>query len=360
MSLAQIGEFSFIIAGLGVALKATREDLYSIAITVSALTTLLTPWLVRASGPAANWVDRRAPKSLQTFSTLYASWLESLRAAPAEVTRRSVVRRLVWLLLADAVLLACIVAVTAAWLEPAALTAQREAGFPPSVAAAVVLAAATLLCVPFALGAVRVARKLGVTLADAVFPGPDVSRADNAAAPRRALVVTVQLAAVLLVAIPVAAVAQQFAGTWIVAAAVVLLLAAMWTVFWRTAADLQGHVRAGSQVILEAIGAQIRRDPEHHPAVTLAMVRPLLSGLGEPVAVQLDADSPAVGKTLADLNLRGVTGATVLAVSRGERGEGVVPTADETLRAGDVLALAGTHEAVSAARALLAGRRDAG
>ena len=45
----------------------------------------------------------------------------------------------------------------------------------------------------------------------------------------------------------------------------------------------------------------------------------------------------------------------MLAVSRGEKGEGMVPTANEVLREGDVLALAGTHEAVAAAVSLLAG-----
>ena len=43
LSLAQIGEFSFIIAALGLALHATGEFLYPVAVAVSALTTLLTP-----------------------------------------------------------------------------------------------------------------------------------------------------------------------------------------------------------------------------------------------------------------------------------------------------------------------------
>ena len=69
--------------------------------------------------------------------------------------------------------------------------------------------------------------------------------------------------------------------------------------------------------------------------------------------MRLAADSYAVGKTLADLNLRGLTGATVLACLRD--GEGVlVPTGHETLQPDDVLALAGAHEAIDAARALLA------
>src|SRR5262249_276910 len=59
MSLAQIGEFSFIIAGLGMSLNATRDFLFPVAVTVSAVTTLITPWLIRFSGPAASYVDRK-------------------------------------------------------------------------------------------------------------------------------------------------------------------------------------------------------------------------------------------------------------------------------------------------------------
>jgi CPA2 family monovalent cation:H+ antiporter-2 len=59
-----------------------------------------------------------------------------------------------------------------------------------------------------------------------------------------------------------------------------------------------------------------------------------------------------VGRTLAELNLRGATGATVLTVAHTD-GSFVVPSAGDVLREGDVLALAGSHEAVEAARRLL-------
>src|SRR6185436_8401015 len=57
MSLAQIGEFSFIIAGVGLSTGATREFLYPVAVAVSAITTLTTPWLIRAAPWAASYVD---------------------------------------------------------------------------------------------------------------------------------------------------------------------------------------------------------------------------------------------------------------------------------------------------------------
>ena len=53
MSLAQIGEFSFIIAVLGARLGATGEFLYPVTVGVSVVTSLATPWLIRAAGPAA-------------------------------------------------------------------------------------------------------------------------------------------------------------------------------------------------------------------------------------------------------------------------------------------------------------------
>jgi CPA2 family monovalent cation:H+ antiporter-2 len=353
MSVAQIGEFSFIIAGLGVSMAATREFLYPVAVAVSALTTLTTPWLIRASGPVANWVDRKSPKALQTFAALYGSWLESLRNAPAQKTTRMVVRRLVRLLLADAALLATVVAVTAAWFDEATAFVADSVGVSRSAAPAVVVAAAAALCVPFALGAVRVARKLGATLAAAAFPAADGKHLDLAAAPRRALVVTVQLAATLLVGAPVVVLAEPFVPPWIAVAAVASILAVLGFVFWRTAADLQGHVRAGAQVIVEALAAQSRGTRNHAATPTLDPVHALLPGLGEPVPVRLDAASPAVGRTLAELNLRGVTGATVLAITRGDEGAGIAPAAQERLRAGDVLAIAGAHDAVERARALL-------
>jgi CPA2 family monovalent cation:H+ antiporter-2 len=77
-----------------------------------------------------------------------------------------------------------------------------------------------------------------------------------------------------------------------------------------------------------------------------------MPGLGVPVPVRLDEASVAVGKTLAQLNLRGITGASVLAIARGEGGV-IVPMASEVLRSGDVLALAGTRDAIAAATDLL-------
>ncbi len=62
MSLAQIGEFSFIIATLGVSLKVTSDFLYPIAVAVSAITTFTTPYLIRSSDTFYQWLEKRLPE----------------------------------------------------------------------------------------------------------------------------------------------------------------------------------------------------------------------------------------------------------------------------------------------------------
>ncbi|HEX8438439.1 cation:proton antiporter [Archangium sp.] len=355
LSLAQIGEFSFIIAGLGLTLNATGQFLYPVAVAVSAITTLTTPFLIRASGPVANWVDRKLPKPLQTFATLYGSWVENLRAAPPRQTSGARIRRMVKFLLVDAALLGMLVIGTSVSLGRLSTAIESRIGLSASVARLLGLGLAIFLALPFCVGVVRLARALGVLLAETALPPmAPAGRVDMAAAPRRALVVTLQLASVLAVGAPLVAITQPFLRGFQGAAVLLLLLVVLGVAFWRSATNLQGHVRAGSQVIVEALATQSRGKSEQRPGEPLREIQQILPGLGEPTPVRLEDSSPAVGRTLAELNLRGMTGATVLAIRRADAGA-LIPTAHEPLRAGDVLALAGTHEAIDAARAVLEG-----
>jgi CPA2 family monovalent cation:H+ antiporter-2 len=351
MSLAQIGEFSFIIAGLGLALGATRDFLYPVAVAVSALTTLTTPWLIRASGATANSVDRRLPRALQTVAALYGSWIEGLGSAPQERTRGAAVRRLVRLLGGDALILAAIAIGAATSFDRIVELLRHQLGVGTPVLRWLVVVAAVVLAAPFAAGVVRVARQLGVVLAGAVLLEAPAGRIDPAAAPRRVLIGAIQLTIVLLVGAPLVAVTQPFLPGPQAAGALVMLLVALAVAFWRGATNLQGHVRAGAQVIAEVLRSQASgaRPADRQ---SLEQVEALLPGMGGPVALALSPTSPAVGRSLAQLNVRGLTGATVLEIHRSDE-DVLVPGADVVLRAGDVLALAGSREAIEAACRLL-------
>jgi CPA2 family monovalent cation:H+ antiporter-2 len=348
MSLSQIGEFSFLIVGLGISLGAVRDFLYPVAVSVSAVTALTTPWMIRASGPVSAWVDRRLPQALQTFVALYGSWIDGLRAPGPRKTR---LQRQVRLLLGDAVLLSAVLILSSRFFFDA-VSWLRARGLGETPAKVVVMAAAIALATPFLIGIVRLIGALAIGLAAQALPAAAPGRVDLAAAPRRALVVALQLAAALALGLPLLAVARAFlppAPTAILFAATYVFLAVR---LWRSVSQLQGHVRAGAQV-LAAVFSQARGAAAAAGENPELMVGQVLPGLGSPVRFTLSQGGPAVGRTLASLNLRGTTGATVLAISRGADGV-LVPTGHEELRAEDVLALAGTHEAVEAARRLLA------
>lgn len=63
LSLSQIGEFSFIIATMGLTLKVTGPQLYPIAVAVSALTAFTTPYMIKLSGPFYGWLSNNLPQN---------------------------------------------------------------------------------------------------------------------------------------------------------------------------------------------------------------------------------------------------------------------------------------------------------
>lgn len=63
-SMAQIGEFSFIIASLGLSLGVIGKFLYPVVVAVSVITTFLTPYMIRLSTPAYNRLETHLPKGI--------------------------------------------------------------------------------------------------------------------------------------------------------------------------------------------------------------------------------------------------------------------------------------------------------
>src|SRR5687768_15628755 len=104
MSLAQIGEFSFIIASLGLTLNVTSKFLYPIAVAVSALTTLLTPYLIKSADRVESWIDRVAPRAITNYLDVYTAWVGQLGGQRATSLAGNLVRRWFWQMALNAVL----------------------------------------------------------------------------------------------------------------------------------------------------------------------------------------------------------------------------------------------------------------
>lgn len=101
MSLSQIGEFSFIIATLGMTLNVTSDFLYPIVVAVSAVTTFTTPFMVKFSTPFSEYLEKKLPrkwiKKIERYSAnaqsikLVSNWQIVVRAFLTQVIIHSVI-----------------------------------------------------------------------------------------------------------------------------------------------------------------------------------------------------------------------------------------------------------------------------
>lgn len=116
-SLTQIGEFAFIIATLGQSLGVLDATIYPIVVAVSVLTTFTTPYFIKLSGPACNFVERHLPARLGYLVDRYQRNAVRDEAHAHNLWRKTVVRY-VRLMLVYAVVLIAIRMVAGMYLRP--------------------------------------------------------------------------------------------------------------------------------------------------------------------------------------------------------------------------------------------------
>lgn len=78
LAVTPLGEFSFILASLGVGAKVMPESFYPLAVGASLLTSLAAPMLIRRSEAIADAVEVRLPKALREWIEFYHGWLDRL------------------------------------------------------------------------------------------------------------------------------------------------------------------------------------------------------------------------------------------------------------------------------------------
>jgi CPA2 family monovalent cation:H+ antiporter-2 len=346
MSLAQIGEFSFIIAGAGLATGATRDFLYTLAIAVSAVTTFLTPYLIRGSIPLAEFVTARLPRPLKVLVALYDSWFERIRIAGESEREANSIGWPAAAMLSSAILIATILIVNEK--DPLDLTTAVSSMEHLSYFSAGLWVDlfALLICALPAAAMYFSSRRLATALAARAF-----AELQPPGAPAvRAVVELLQVTNLLVVALPLLAIVQPFLETVEGVGIVVISVVALAVIVVRSARRIQGQIRGATRLIRIALSAAYA-EPDSDQSREVP-------GIGMITPVSLQPDSEGVGKSLSELDLHTNSGAVVVAIGRGGA-EVVIPTGDEILRPGDVLELAGSTDAVAAARRLLEARRSA-
>lgn len=343
LTLGQIGEFAFIMAGIGAAAGVVEPYFGAVLVAVATLTSFTTPLMVRLAPRLAAAVDRRMPEWFGTLLSLYESWLEQLRTR--ERSRRW--RRPLAVLALE---VAALIGLTIGYglVRPYLIELMVERlGLAEAGAEVIVVVAEIGLWLPFVIGIARVARRLARQIGEDLLPSVEAGRLDLANAPRRALIVGLELAIILAVTAPIAVFTAPFTGgPWTLLLFASILLGTLASLR-RGGHNLDGHVRASAEVVIELIRRQGQADPTQH----VEQAEVMLPGVGQVEAVTIAA-GPLVGKSLAELDLHTQTGATVIALVR-DRASIPRPGPEVTLAVGDTLALIGCSDGIEAARALL-------
>lgn len=338
MSVAQIGEFSFIIASLGLTLNVTSNFLYPIAVAVSVLTTLLTPYLIRSTDGVVNWFDRKAPKSLVNTLEIYTRWVGQLGSQ----RQPSAVSKLVWkwarqMALNTALITA--VFITAAFISKRPPHWLKPFNLDEDWAKPILWFAAAILSLPMFIATSRKLQALGLLVAE--LKVKESAAGERTAAIRAIVAQVIPIAGTIILGLYVLVLSSTLLPTWKV---MLVLLLAAGIVSWVLRRSFI-KVYSKAQVALEETFAQQPIPiPGHHTAAL-----PSLLQQSNLETITVSANSFAVGKLIRELQLRTQTGASVVGIER-STGSIINPGPDEELQAGDQILLLGNPAQLEAAR----------
>lgn len=329
-ALAQIGEFSFVVAAAARTQGLIDAELHAVVIAAAALTLLATPGLVAL----APWLADRLPRALaERFDR---------RASLGEVPAPK--------LLNDHVV---IVGFGAGGRTLAKVLAEAHVAYQVIEADAEIVARGRLTGEPILYGdATRpeILRSAGferARLAVLAISDPEATRRTlelaRTLAPRVHLLVRTRLVAEIEKLRAAGAddvIAEEFESS-----------IEIFTRVLETYHVPRNVVRAQIRV-LRGEDYRMLRAPAPGGRVSAAVLDALAAGTTE--VARVEPGSPAVGVTLGALDLRRRAGATVIAVVRGEQSR-TNPPADFRFEVGDDLVLVGSHQEIDAAFALLEG-----
>jgi CPA2 family monovalent cation:H+ antiporter-2 len=339
MGLAQIGEFSFIIAMLGLQLQVTSDFLYPIAVAVSVVTTLSTPYLIRGTDGTVAWLDRALPRPVLQALSVYTAWIGSFgkgRLSPLTL----LMRRMGWQLLINLLLTVGIFAVGAwvgGWNEAYLPAAVRL----PQVHDSLVWAAAMIVAAPIYLASFRKVKAMGMLLGEICIPlGAGGLPVTAARAVISQVFVLVSIVVMTLITILLSTTILNSLESLVMLLLVVTVAATLFR-------SILLRLYSRAEVALHETLVQL---PLLHPEEAKPM--PELLREAELETLEIPAESAVALRKLRDIPLRSQTGASIVAIERS--GERLInPGPDEVLRPGDRVLLLGQVEQLPGARELL-------
>lgn len=328
MSLAQIGEFSFVIASLGLTLKVTSDFLYPLAVTVSSITTLATPYLIRNSDNIVTLGARFVPASIHSTLTRYSTWMEERSQKRQQSMDSAIFSKY---LLRMTIYLVFLIAI---------FQIGRMSAFqvrPPVPVA--IWALVGLVSLPFFSTIAKYSNHIILLL---VTKNKYLLHHLNI----HSFYKTLNTATVTLIGMAFLFCANRVSGVRTEIVAIGIGLIVINTVFRKRLAWIKEWLETGMDHVIGLATSE----PTRQAILTSGQGVVQLIDITDQVTIS--AGSPMADKTIRDIGLRKKTGATIVAIYR--EGRHVPnPGPDMTLIPDDILVLLGDEEELEKARALL-------
>lgn len=316
-SMAQIGEFSFIIATLGLSYKVIDEKLYPIAVASSLITTFTTPYLLKISLPVAKFVEGARPKRIAYVMDKYVAMMR--RSSGHSELRKDILNRMLrWL--ANGIATACLFLIIGNKFLPWLQTYFEI----PQVANWLAWVLAFVASSPFVYGMLT------------SFRTPRMSISEGRAAVQAASgrLFTSRLVTLFVLGL----LSLEFFNFWI-SLALIVLSNASFIFFFRK------HLESYSRWFEQQFVAGFHTENNEQQA-DLERLAPWDAHL---VDVILNPNSEFVGKTLIQLSLRERFGTNIVVIRRGLQVI-VAPGANEVLYPNDHLLCFGTDDEIHSLR----------
>ncbi|MDR3272709.1 MAG: cation:proton antiporter [Flavobacteriaceae bacterium] len=318
MSMAQIGEFAFIVASLGMSLKVTSDFLFPVAVGVSVITTLTTPYMINFSDIFYGILHKIIPGKVQKMLDQYSTGTQNIQE---ESKWKKLLKSYLSLVLTNSVVVIGIVMLTTTLLMPFLYEQIENRTLTRIIGVVCVIA----LCAPF-LWAV-LAKKPANEIFMTIWNENKYSRGP---------LVAIEAMRILIVVFLLGFIVDRFySGT----AASIVVIPMVVLVLYLLSTKFNGFYSLISHRFMYNLN---ERDILNQKEIQIKQRRDNLTPWDSHITdFEVNQDAPYIGKTLTELAWRETFGINIAFIKRGTKTI-YAPKADDRIFPFDKLGLIGT------------------
>lgn len=313
-TLTQIGEFSFIIASLGLSLGVLESSLYPIIVAVSVITIFTTPYFIKLADPAYRLVLRHLPNSMRFLIDRYSK--QTTDAGDTRRLWRDILSRYIWRILLYSVILVAIILVSDNYLLP--IMNEISPRWGKIISYIITLTAMLPFLVALSFGSAKSSEKMRLHATASFYDVPLVAMR------------IIRYFVGLMVLVYFTTLYFNAVRGWIVGIAVFIFITAF------AGTRIMGRYRRMEKRFMDNLNIRENTRSGRNNNIVDDLHQAYIT---------VGAGVPFIGEKLKNSNLRSRYGVSVSSIQRGQR-QMPLPQGDTRIFPGDVLGVIGTDDQI--------------